>query len=73
MPKCGVGWQRVRSAFLFVSSASLAHILSFVIAGLDPAIHESGHADKPQGSAVRDGFMDARVKPGHDAAVRGFR
>jgi len=34
--------------------------LSTVIAGLDPAIHD---AIPP----VRHFFMDARVKPGHDA------
>jgi hypothetical protein len=38
-----------------------------VIAGLDPAIH----CDTPQRTPLRSrqhrGFMDARVKPGHDA------
>jgi glycyl-tRNA synthetase beta chain len=40
----------------------LRTFLSFVIAGLDPAIHSKS-------PSVLKGNMDARVKPGHDAVI----
>jgi hypothetical protein len=47
---------------------------SAVIAGLDPAIHEAARRIQPYVSpSVRRGIMDARVKPGHDIRVCGYR
>jgi hypothetical protein len=38
----------------------------FVIAGLDPAIHESPHEDDPK-QRFRRFHVDARVERGHDS------
>jgi len=40
---------------------------SFVIAGLDPAIHDEAQRMTSVRSQVLRGLMDAPVKPGHDA------
>jgi hypothetical protein len=43
------------------------HNLSAVIAGLDPAIHDESQQQNKYYLHARDGIIDARVKPAHDA------
>ncbi len=43
-----------------------AQTSEFVIAGLDPAIHDDVRKIKTGRFIPPTGFMDGRVKPGHD-------
>jgi hypothetical protein len=40
--------------------------LEFVMAGLDPAIHEAVHQSQTYGLQAEQLIMDCRVKPGND-------